>query len=54
MKRQVNVLLDSALIDGFNLYYRGCISKFIRNAMKLAVNDRSFFDKVFFALTEVK
>lgn len=36
------------LVSKFDLFYKGCRSRFIRNAMQLAVEDKVLFDKIFF------
>lgn len=49
MKKQINVSVDSFDYDSFLRFYRGCLSRFIRNALKLAIKDKDFFNLVFFS-----
>lgn len=52
MKKQINVSID---IDDYNIFmrlYRGCLTRFIQNVVKKAVNDKDFFSNIFFG--EVK
>lgn len=48
-KKQINVSLDSSDYDSFMRFFRGCLSRFIRNAVKLAIKDKDFFNLVFFS-----
>lgn len=49
MKKQINVSVDSVDYNSFLRFYRGCLSRFIRNALKLAIKDKDFFNLVFFS-----
>lgn len=40
--------VDKSIVDLFNRQYKGCRTRFIQNAMKLANSDRNLFDKIFF------
>lgn len=48
MKKQINVSIDDRDYYNFMRLYRGCLSRFIRNAIRLALNDKDFFNNVFF------
>lgn len=44
----VHVNVPENTVELFNRQYKGCRSRFIRNAMKLANRDKDLFDKIFF------
>ena len=47
-KRQYHLYTDTVLLDTFNRLYEGAMRRFLTNALKLANNDRSFFESVYF------
>lgn len=47
-KRQVHIYTDAELLDSFQRAFPQCLTKFVIKAIKLALNDKSFFNKVFF------
>lgn len=47
-KRTYHIYLDKDISDRFQKLYPNCRSEFLTNAMKLAIKDRKFFDKVRF------
>lgn len=51
-KKQINVSVDSETYFTFLRFYRGCLSRFVRNAIKLAIKDKDFFNLVFFSEVE--
>lgn len=40
--------IEKDIVELFNRQYKGCRTRFIQNAMKLANSDRDLFDKIFF------
>ena len=46
--KQFNFWLDTDLKKRFSLKYKGSISKFFRNCIRLALQDEKFFTDVFF------
>ena len=46
--KQFTFWLDTDLKKRFSLRYRGSISKFFRNCIRLALQDERFFTDVFF------
>lgn len=44
----IHVRVDKDVAESFQRLYPHCRNRFIDFAMKLAVNDRRFFDSVFF------
>lgn len=48
----VSFRCDSDLNNLFQKKYPYCLSQFLKRAMKLALNDKKFFDKVFFSEVE--
>lgn len=47
-KRQYHLYTDVELLDTFNRLYDGAMRRFLQNALRMANNDRNFFEKVFF------
>lgn len=45
---RLTVVMPNDIYNNFARRFPQCISTFVRNAMVLAVNDKEFFDKVFF------
>lgn len=48
-KKQINVSVNPNTYEQFLRLYRGCLSRFIRNALSLAIKDKEFFNLVFFS-----
>lgn len=46
--RQLNVSIVSDHYEQFQRMFPQCLSRFVRNAIKLALTDRIFFQTVFF------
>lgn len=46
--KQFTFWLDADLKKRFSLKYRGSVSKFFRNCIRLALQDEKFFTDVFF------
>lgn len=44
----VHANVDRTIVDLFNRMYPRCLTRFIRSCMSTAVNDKVFFDKMFF------
>lgn len=49
-KRSVSFWIEKTTIDLFQRTYRGCLSRFVVNCIKKALNDKEFFDQIFFNL----
>lgn len=49
MKRQITAYLEVEVIKAFQEHFPDCLKKFIVKCMKLAVADKSFFERVFFS-----
>lgn len=47
-KLTIHTNVDRDTLELFDRQYHGCRSRFIRNALELASNNKLFFDKVFF------
>lgn len=45
---QIHVRVDEDIARQFERQYPHCRSRFIENAMKLCLSDKSVFDKIFF------
>lgn len=48
MKITIHTNVDKKYIEAFDLQYKGCRTRFIENALRLAANNRELFDKIFF------
>lgn len=46
--KQINCTVDSQDYAEFQKRYPQCLSRFIRNVLKLAINDSNFFKAIFF------
>lgn len=46
--KQINCSVDSKDYSNFQKFYPQCLSRFVRNCIKLAINNRDFFNKLFF------
>lgn len=51
---QIHTYVDKDDNDNFQRLYSDCRSRFIKNCIKLAVNDKIFFEYVFFKDTLFK
>lgn len=49
-KSVVHIYLDSGIRDMFQRLYPYCMTRFLINAVQKAVNDKSFFEEVFYQL----
>ena len=50
--RVVHVSLSASDADHFQRIYPDCMTRFVRNAVKIALSDKNFFDKIFFLAVE--
>lgn len=48
-KKQIHPYVDSGVCERFERLYPHTRSRFIENAMRLALNNSKFFDEVFFS-----
>ena len=46
--KQINCSVDSSIYKNFQKFYPYCLTRFVRNCIKLAVEDRQFFNQMFF------
>ena len=46
--RQLNVSCPADVYLRFQQFYPSCLSRFVRNCLKIALNDQQFFQSVFF------
>lgn len=46
--KQIHIYVDERIRDDFERNYPHCRSRFVENAMKLALKDKDIFDKIFF------
>ena len=46
--KQINCTVDPTVYANFQKYYPQCLTRFIRNCIKLAVANRQFFSQIFF------
>lgn len=44
----IHINVDRDIIERFDRLYKSCRTRFIRNALSLAVNNKLVFDKIFF------
>lgn len=44
----LHINVDKDIVEHFERQYKGCRTRFIRNAFRLANNNRDLFDKIFF------
>ena len=44
----IHTNVSTDITEMFDRLYKGCRSRFIRNAMEMANNDRTVFEKIFF------
>lgn len=49
MKKQITAFLEEEVIKSFQEHFPDCLKKFIVKCMKLAVRDKSFFERIFFS-----
>lgn len=47
-KKQINVSIPSDMYERFIRLYKGCLTRFITNCVKRALNDKNFFSSIFF------
>ena len=47
-KVQVHLYIDRQIAETFQRLYSECRPRFVQNAMELAINDKTFFEKIFF------
>lgn len=50
LNKILNLRVNEHEYDLFMRKYPKCISRFIRNAMSIALKDRDFFEKVYFSI----
>ena len=49
-----SIRLDTNDSQLFQRLYPYCLSRFVKNCVKMALNDRHFFDKIYFMISEEK
>lgn len=50
--KQINVSIPADIYNNYMRLYRGTLSRFVRNALELATQDKDIFNLIFFS--EVK